>query len=508
MKRSLQPSSQGSLPKRHCQAQQFAMETQGNQPQTSQWPSNNMHPQSYIPQQPAQRYCYYSNNIVNNVISVPPNNAFDGYGSLTQFTTAQPAPIQPAPTQLVRAQLGRAQVPPPQFTAFNMNLEMTLGGGCINSNTFPHHVTHGSSYPFHMNIATQSQQSVNVSSQVPQPPALLDLYQRAWESQPIPPVVDSIRTPLAINTAPRPPPGWNIPRKEPFLIPATYAPRPRVARKKRSALEDKVGLDLVKIAQSKSMKSSKPHIKTANPPTPIPEIEMASNTSPGNQESPSLASPEVCSEDPIPISSSSQVQHPMGSGGKPQYKTNQPQIGASDPVPYESLDYGLDAIKEYLALEEKREAEEAQQKQQREEEEKAQQLTQAPEWVGDPSRYPAECYEDLRLPGCEFRAQAICVGLPGPEWFRKYGENRAYGRLVVYAVRQPGSDEVEFKLVEPGPSVQEVMQGPEIQFGDIRLNANFSDMNEEQVTRWSRYLLAAVPGIDDTTTMWARAGEL
>ncbi|KAI0906278.1 hypothetical protein F4823DRAFT_565928 [Ustulina deusta] len=469
MKRSLQPSSQGSLPKRHCQAQQFAMETQGNQPQTSQWPSNNMHPQSYIPQQPAQRYCYYNNNIVNNVISVPPSNAFDGYGSPTQFTTAQPAP-----TQLVRAQLGRAQVPPPQFTAFNMNLEMTLGGGCINSNTFPHHVTHGSSYPFHMNIATQSQQSVNVSSQVPQPPALLDLYQRAWESQPIPPVVDSIRTPLAINTAPRPPPGWNIPRKEPFLIPATYAPRPRVARKKRSALEDKVGLDLVKIAQSKSMKSSKPHIKTANPPTPIPEIEMASNTSPGNQESPSLASPE---------------------------------IGASDPVPYESLDYGLDAIKEYLELEEKREAEEAQQKQQREEE-KAQQLTQAPEWVGDPSRYPAECYEDLRLPGCEFRAQAICVGLPGPEWFRKYGENRAYGRLVVYAVRQPGNDEVEFKLVEPGPSVQEVMQGPEIQFGDIRLNANFSDMNEEQVTRWSRYLLAAVPGIDDTTTMWARAGEL
>ncbi|KAI1174736.1 hypothetical protein F4777DRAFT_599231 [Nemania sp. FL0916] len=179
------------------------------------------------------------------------------------------------------------------------------------------------------------------------------------------------------------------------------------------------------------------------------------------------------------------------------------------------------------------------------------------EWPGAPSEYPAECHANLRLPGCQFRAHAICIGTPrlGYPYAYPYpsqlcprlpqsqlpqprppahiqdqnhhaqgqnhhtqGQNQAprpEPRKLVYATRasagnnnnnhNDGNDRasgVVFRLVPSGASPGDVDAAPQIAFVDVRLNANFEGMCELDVRRWTRYLLAAVPGVDDAVTMW------
>ncbi|KAI0487088.1 hypothetical protein F4859DRAFT_468143 [Xylaria cf. heliscus] len=150
---------------------------------------------------------------------------------------------------------------------------------------------------------------------------------------------------------------------------------------------------------------------------------------------------------------------------------------------------------------EEAEAKLAQAEKEREEQEKNQ--VEAFEWPGDVSGYPAECFANLRLPGCEFRAYAIYVGSPRPGLPRNEYKVPPKGRLVVFAARG-ANDGVEFKLAEPHSTPQEVTQASRIQFSDIHLNANFSDMDERRVIRWTQYLLDAVPGTNDSVTMWAK----
>ncbi|KAI8626237.1 hypothetical protein F5Y19DRAFT_230272 [Xylariaceae sp. FL1651] len=148
---------------------------------------------------------------------------------------------------------------------------------------------------------------------------------------------------------------------------------------------------------------------------------------------------------------------------------------------------------------------EAKQNQQMEEQKEFAGRTRGIEWPGDPSRYPAECYEDLRLPGCEYRPQAICVGTLRHEWYQDQDQGQLNGSLVVYAVRPDENDVIEFRLAQPGSSLAEVRQNKGVQFRDIKLNGHFVGMDEEQVTRWTRFLLAAVPGTNDSMMMWSKA---
>jgi hypothetical protein len=132
------------------------------------------------------------------------------------------------------------------------------------------------------------------------------------------------------------------------------------------------------------------------------------------------------------------------------------------------------------------------------------------EWPGDPSEYPVECYQDLQLPGCEFRRVAICVGKPRPGWLRerRIQQNRTptlrEGLIVVFAVPRRGASGVEFRLKRISDSVQDIERNEEIHFVDIELNSQFSGMNEPLVVRWCGYLLGEIPGINNSTTMWAQ----
>ncbi|KAI0202087.1 hypothetical protein F4808DRAFT_421819 [Astrocystis sublimbata] len=93
------------------------------------------------------------------------------------------------------------------------------------------------------------------------------------------------------------------------------------------------------------------------------------------------------------------------------------------------------------------------------------------------SGYPAECYMHLQLPGCEHRAHAICVGRPRHELardrYRSLSLPSKDGRLLVYATCCENGG-IGFKIAEAGSTPDEVLQGPTIDFGDIKLNADFS----------------------------------
>ncbi|KAI1274893.1 hypothetical protein F5Y07DRAFT_409637 [Xylaria sp. FL0933] len=274
-----------------------------------------------------------------------------------------------------------------------------------------------------------------------------------------------------------------------------------------------------------------PHIKAT--PTLVPEIQAAPASGPElvldfspTPETESITTPSLSSEveavvrildfEPTPYSETKKSSYPTPATGKPlgpspEVEAQPAVIGletqVSRPGSYNHLEHNLGAIKDFITYE-KHQAEEA--RQQKEKEEELARISQVTtQWAAsDPSQYPAECYENLRLPGCEYRAQAICVGTPGFEWYLKQDGVHVGGPLVIYAVARPDGDGVEFKLTKPGSSMREVMESAAVQFSDIWLNEDFSDMSEKQVTRWTRYLLAAVPGVNDTITMWARSGGI
>ncbi|KAI0429898.1 hypothetical protein F5Y09DRAFT_356513 [Xylaria sp. FL1042] len=578
-----QQSLQGAFPKRPGLVRPSPIAAQGNQPQVDQGPSNNPQPQSYAPKY-YYNYRTYGNN---NIVAFPLSDTLNGYGSPIMYPQSPilPTSTQQTPAQFAPAQLAPAPSFPPQLTEFNNTI--TQGGSSINSNIFPSHPTQTSNYPFQMNITAQSQQNVNLAYRSTQLPEQVYANHQAWESHQTQPVVNNtIRMPFAKNT-PNPQGEWSVHGKAPFPIPESYGTEPYlpVVGHKRSAPEDVMGVDMVKLGEPKRKKVSKPRPKTKiastpvpdikNTPTPIPEAETASTLvhktrsitpvsipdstvtptlvpetkttptlvpeieampTPGPESTPgfeltvdpkTLTTPIFMPENEVmstlgfeltsypetekPSDLICAIEKPLDLGPKVQ---EQPVVidleveAVGRLGPYDYLDHDLGAIKEFIVLEEERQAEEARQQKEREEEEAARLAEVAAQWVGDPCQYPAECHGNLRLPGCEYRAQAICVGTPGLEWFGKQDGTQAKGPLIVYAVAGPGGDGVEFKLVKAGCSVKEIMESTEVQFSDIWLNENFSDMDEKQVTRWSRYLLAAVPGVNDTITMWTGSGEL
>ncbi|KAI0202086.1 hypothetical protein F4808DRAFT_421818 [Astrocystis sublimbata] len=149
---------------------------------------------------------------------------------------------------------------------------------------------------------------------------------------------------------------------------------------------------------------------------------------------------------------------------------------------------GLGPMVQYLRDAKQQEAKEAWEHEQRKiaEREAERQQAKVFELYDGTSGYPAECYMHLQLPGCEHRAHAICVGRPRHELardrYRSLSLPSKDGRLLVYATCCENGG-IGFKIAEAGSTPDEVLQGPTIDFGDIKLNADFSDMNEQKVVR-------------------------
>ncbi|KAI0537469.1 hypothetical protein GGR58DRAFT_527355 [Xylaria digitata] len=459
-----QQSFQDDPSKRRCLQQQFGMNIQENQPPVSQWPSNSRQFWDRFPQQPVQQHVqqhyYYNNGSNSNTTAFPLDNR--GYnGSVNyvplphsplqytpmQYTPMQYAPIQYTPMQFTQTQIALEQLLPTQFTGLSTNFDMTFGGGCINNNILLQHDTHMPNYKFDFNVTTQNQPNTETIHP--------NLLEKAGTSQPPSEprrpfrcVVDMPGMPTGINANYSPPIGSNIPDKVPMNVPEHYELGLCVpaVRRELSKSKDVNGVDLAAIGRSK--------------PTPQKEKQRENDL---------------------------------------EGKTNQSQIQKPDPYG------GLGPIMDWLDLEKQHEIaleEEKKKKKKKENQEKAKDHAQVLDSYNRLSEYPAECYEHLRLPGCKFRAQAIRVGWPRPEWLRSQGEARMKRKFSVCAVRRAGGDGIKFKLVESGSTVQEVMKSQDIQFNDIQMNQTFSDMNELKVTQLSQYLLDAVPGTTDSVTMW------
>ncbi|KAI0814044.1 hypothetical protein GGR55DRAFT_701782 [Xylaria sp. FL0064] len=278
----------------------------------------------------------------------------------------------------------------------------------------------------------------------------------------------------------------------------------------------------IPIPDSKATPTFVSNIQGAPTPGPEPALDFAPTPDTETITTPSLSSEveaiiRILDFEPTSYPEPEKSPYPTPTTEKPLGPSSEVEVQpagigleteARCPGAYDHLDYNLGAIKDFITYDEKHQAEEARQQKEKEEELACISQVTAQWAAGDPSQYPAECYENLRLPGCEYRAQAICVGTPSFEWFLKQDEVYAGGPLVIYAMARLDGDGVEFKLVKPGSSIKEVMESAEVQFSDIWLDENFSDMSEKQITRWTRYLLAAVPGVNDTITMWTRAGEI
>ncbi|KAI0005744.1 hypothetical protein F4779DRAFT_620887 [Xylariaceae sp. FL0662B] len=168
------------------------------------------------------------------------------------------------------------------------------------------------------------------------------------------------------------------------------------------------------------------------------------------------------------------------------------------PLPYE-LDYIVQANNQMDAEKEASDIEQEAERKRMEAEREATDFV----WVGDTSAYPAESYDDLQLPNCEYRAKAIHVGTPLADP-RRPGLHQN-PRVGVYALRPRGSKSVQLRIGrgEWSPSQIE-REGPMIHFSQVKLNAYFRGMSERQVVLWVRHLLATVPGQNDTLLKWTR----
>ncbi|KAF3067430.1 hypothetical protein GL218_08587 [Daldinia childiae] len=115
-------------------------------------------------------------------------------------------------------------------------------------------------------------------------------------------------------------------------------------------------------------------------------------------------------------------------------------------------------------------------------------------WPGDTSAYPAESFVFLNPPGSKLRAKAIHIGTPKNQPLAS--------RISVYAVRQEGSADIEFRTAQDGSTPEEIRQGPLFDYKHIRLNDFFKGMKQNQADLWARQLLAQVPGINDAIVRW------
>ncbi|KAI2616832.1 hypothetical protein GGR54DRAFT_649237 [Hypoxylon sp. NC1633] len=112
-------------------------------------------------------------------------------------------------------------------------------------------------------------------------------------------------------------------------------------------------------------------------------------------------------------------------------------------------------------------------------------------WPGDRTLHMAESFEELELPGCEYRASAVHVGTPSYNL-----------RQSVFAVRTPKKCELQYRIAKDGSTIAQIWEGPSIWFGGIILNTFFEGMSERQAGRWIYQLLAQIPGRDDALMRW------
>ncbi|KAI1742346.1 hypothetical protein F4680DRAFT_463861 [Xylaria scruposa] len=452
-----------------------------------------------LSEQPARNFCYYddgnsgntrdncyngdynyTNSTAVSAVSkknglLQENNITNGWNELMQPTPLQSTLLKPTSSQFYPLQCVPADSKPTpftmaQFTAkptdVNTKPNMTLGVHSP-SNNFPlSYPTHVSDFVSERGLPMQKQWN---SEALCNPAKPNQAVVQTKQHEPMPNQLKRSMTAVSVNAKD------NTSSTSKFSAHEAQVPNPskrqRQTAKDRQPQDNSDRVDLVRKTTST--------IQVPIPRLPIP--------------SPVIKAPLA----PVkPSTQSSQL---------PIIKETKGNIVPSKVLNYEDTPRtGLEELQRYLKVLEQRETEAKIAQREKEREEAENQRAKAFEWPGDPSEYPAECFASIRLPGCEFRAHAICIGAPRPGLpLNKYNVYPKR-RMVVYAVRQ-GSDGVEFKIVEPHSTPEQVMQASRIPFRDIKLNTDFSDMDEARVIRWSRYLLNAVPGQNDSVTMWSNA---
>ncbi|KAI0195277.1 hypothetical protein EV127DRAFT_508807 [Xylaria flabelliformis] len=500
-------SIQGSvLSKQYCPSHQFAPPTPILQPpmsQTGQYLYDNNQIYGGLTEQPARNSCYYNNinssNTHNNYYSsnynytsstnnsaanqniglLQDNNISYGWNkpmqhTPSQFTLEKPTYSQSVPSQCVPANFNSAPFTAAQFTInptdINTNPNTALRVNYPGNNVSSSYPTHVPDFVSERGFPMQNQwtsEALRNSAKPNQPAFNIQQY----EPRPSPP--ENRMTAVSVNA--KNDTSCTSLRHSRLSACEKQVPNPPKRRrqtvKRRQPQYDNDLVDLV----GKTTRT--PQVPTQRLPTPKPVTNAT----------PTLFKPTTQSAQ-LPITKETQ-------GDIVPYKVSNYE---------DTLETGFGELSKHLRELEQQEAKAKMAQREKEREEAEKQRAEAFEWPGNPSEYPAECFANMRLPGCEFRAHAIYIGSPRPGLSLNRYNVHPKGRLVVYAVRQ-GRDGVEFKLVEPHSTPKQVMQASTIRFEDIKLSTDFSDMNEPKVIRWSRYLLDAVPGQNDSVTMWSKA---
>ncbi|KAI3325436.1 hypothetical protein HD806DRAFT_552731 [Xylariaceae sp. AK1471] len=487
-----QQQFQGMSSKRHCPPREFTMNSQGNQQQlNNQWLYNSggqLWGHTPMPQQPAQQQSYTNTYLqpdfmfcnYNNIQAVPSNlNNTTVPASFDENTTV------------------------PEPTHFNINPGLTFGLDTI-INPSPNLNTFLEGWPD--DFMMQNELNESGFPPIPEPdqrPEQLEINQQLWPNLECDLLeIATIGPPIGINMIPSPQPiGRNIPAVPPFHSREPFAYRPHLPGHKKNGAtipppRDRSNVDILDIVRSPPppVISSYEIIIPLIPPegqnqhAPKPRAKPDGEIRPPDTTIPNLPSPTLDVEmyEPAPGGSlASQFGLLVGYTYADKEDQNQAIRGINEEINHDAQAQAKEALRV------------------REQEAQQRQPANNFEWLGDPSEYPAECYEDLQLPGCQFRRRAICVGRPRDEWFRQRGQAKREGRVVVYAVPRPDKNGVEFRLKEVGSSVEEVEQNETVGFRDIELNSKFSGMDEHMVVRWSGTLLAEVPGMNNSMTMWS-----
>ncbi|KAI1115601.1 hypothetical protein F5Y14DRAFT_449956 [Nemania sp. NC0429] len=484
-----QQSFQGGSAKRHCPTQQSAREMQRAPAQLDQSASgpSNSQPWSYPPQvNPLpERPSAYNINI--NTTNGNSNTFMHPNSMITSRHTPTPRQMQQGSIQQGPRQQGQMQAQPMQLApletpgfkdGFNQTFAPTQSMGWYPTN--------------HIIQAPQGAMSESYSPR-PQQPNQFQFNQQLWTTRPAPlnramsrpPIGEAVNTGSGTLATQR-----NTPQRASLPLAQTRS----TSRRTRHVSKDAAGVDTTGSGQPQPSVPPTPSLQTDKAPEGSSQLDSAAPESAGDQAGQNQQHEERRAEVPRPNS----IDNPVVIDDTDDSNSEEcARINDShNPVVVDDNQGGLALLKEYLARARQddvtKEAETAT-------EDKRPDIR----WYGDPAQFPPECFEILRTKACQFRARAICVGWPGPKYAEEHGEIRGSLRWVVYAVHERYNiDNIIFKVAKSGLSVPEVMDGLDIQFSDIRLNVNFEDMDERMVVKWTKYLLNAVPGYDDTITKW------
>ncbi|KAI0870188.1 hypothetical protein GGS24DRAFT_511065 [Hypoxylon argillaceum] len=476
-----QQDFQGGAFQQHNLTQQYVMAAQTSQAQINLWEpyqSRNYQSQRYqTAQQPGQQLGgYYGYSCNQDSLNI--TNGFDGgngggSSALADIVNSHGVPTQVTHTNFTQTQWETMLDQPMTFT----------GTGIIGNAASP-----AQQYqPFHQIPVDKRQGPPNYYNNQ------FRIDQQPYPTQPASRNADMLGSPINITTtlAPAVPTRENTSHKTRFYTQKSYRPA-RLARKgpyTRQQPRDTHGIDLAEISKPKTTKFL----------APTPKI-IATYSTPAAE----IATPQLSHHLDIALSRDSQSS--SWEAKEEKNLENAVMLPLRDGNPDSDGDLGpLAPIKKWLDEEQQAEANLASTGTER--------GTPVPppiKYPVAPSGYPIESCDIIRLPGCQFRAQGICVGTPSPRYMvtRPAAGIRRFRHPVVYGVRGSGAAAgggVVFRAVGPGCTVEEIMSGTEIELADVVLNDDFADMRPDRVVRWVAYLLAAVPGFDDATTRWGPA---